>query len=98
MLVVALIASVSIVQADIARAWRLLLFLPFAAAAFGAYQGLFRTCPGLVSKCMRESSCGAEEPIRRSDELDIARRDARRVMQGTILTALAATTLVLLIP
>lgn len=98
MLVVALVLSVALVQADVARWWRLSLFVPFAMAAFGAWQGLFRTCPGLVSKGMRESSCGMEEPIRRSDELDLSRRDARRVLQGTLVTALAATTVVCLIP
>lgn len=98
MLLVALGAAVALVQTDVARGWRMVLFVPFFLAAFGAWQGLYRTCPGMVNRGMREDERGDAEPIRRADDLRGVRRDAYKVLGGTVVTALAATLLVLLVP
>ena len=40
---IALMIAVTLVHTGVHPAWRLLLFLPFWAAAQGFYQGLYRT-------------------------------------------------------
>ncbi|MEL7368024.1 MAG: hypothetical protein AAFN74_03860 [Myxococcota bacterium] len=99
MLGVSLLATVLLVQADFHRAWRAVLFLPFFMAAFGAWQGLFRTCPGLAMKGVRESACGGcDERIGHAKELVVARHLARQVLLGAIVTAVFSTFVVVLIP
>lgn len=98
MLAIALLGTVGLVQADLHRAWRLLLFLPFFMAAFGAWQGLFRTCPGLAFKGLRETATGHEAKVKRKAELVAAQRAARQVLIGAIATALVSTSVVFFLP
>lgn len=97
MLAVSLVLSVAVVQADLATPWRLGLFVPFFFAAFGAWQGLYRTCPGLVHQGCRET-CSGPSKVADPSQLKAARRLAARVVGGSLVTALMATTLVVLLP
>lgn len=98
MLAMALALSVVLVRADIDRLWRLALAVPFFFSAMGAFQGLYRTCPGMVMKGARELPAGREERVADPEELAASRRLAFRVTLASAGTALAATGLVMLIP
>jgi hypothetical protein len=97
-LTVALGAAVLVVQADLPRLWRALLFVPFFFAAFGAWQGLYRTCPGMVMKGARETQEGDEVRVADPEQTRGARRLAARVMLGSVVTAACATALVAVLP
>lgn len=97
MLAVSLGLSVALVQADVGRVWRLALFVPFFFAAFGAWQGLYRTCPGLVMEGLRET-CDGPAKMADPSQLGAARKLAWRVILGALAAAGLATALVTLIP
>ena len=98
MLGIALLGTVALVQTDLHRAWRLALFLPFFMSAFGAWQGLFRTCPGLAMKGMRENASGQEERMGRAPEIEATRRTGQQVFSGAMVTAVFSTAVVMMIP
>ncbi|MEM7674619.1 MAG: hypothetical protein AAF449_01310 [Myxococcota bacterium] len=99
MLGISLLATMLLVQADLHRAWRATLFFPFFMAAFGAWQGLFRICPGMAMKGVRESACGGcDERVGHAKELKVARKLGRQVMWGSVATAIVSTSIVVLIP
>ena len=98
MLFVALGAAILLVQADAPRIWRLGLFFPFGMAAFGAWQGLYRVCPGMTSKGVKEDELGNEQRMVRPEEIQRAKCLSRRVLSASLLTALSATALVFFLP
>ena len=98
MLGLSLLGTVLIVQSGLHWAWRILLFMPFFMAAFGAWQGLFRICPGLAFKGVRENAAGGEDRIGRQRDLVQARRMARLVLGGATATAMLSTAVVTFIP
>lgn len=97
-LVVALAISVWLVSAGVDRGWRLLLFFPFFLAATGAWQGLYRTCPGHAAKGVREREHGQTTRVVAPDEVVASRCLARRVLWGSVLTSVCATMLVVVLP
>ena len=98
MLAIALVGTIAMVQGGLHRGWRLLLFLPFFMASSGAWQGLFRTCPGHAFKGVRENAAGGEDRVARRDELQAARHLARLVLFGSAATALVLTAIVMMVP
>ncbi|MCA9553415.1 MAG: hypothetical protein KC933_25485 [Myxococcales bacterium] len=97
-LTVALGAAVAVMEADLARPWRVVLFVPFFFAAFGAWQGLYRTCPGLVMRGTRETQEGDEVRVADPEQTRAARRLATKVMLGSVATAACATALLVALP
>lgn len=93
-----LVASVIIVKADVHRGWRAALFVPFFMAAFGAWQGLYRVCPDLAFRGVREDRTGAEDPIGRPQERASVRCIARRVLLISTLTAGLLTAVLIAVP
>lgn len=82
---------------DAPRLWRASLFLPFFLTLFGATQALYRTCPSLAARGVREV-CGAEEPVARASERSRSLALGRRVLWLSTLGALAATSVFVLVP
>lgn len=68
------------------------LFIPFFIAAYGAFQGLFRTCTYAASQDVRVTD-GGEEKLLETRDRERIRRDGRAVMVGSLLTASMATLL-----
>ncbi len=95
---IALLSTIWVVQSDVHRMWRLLLFLPFFMATLGAWQGLYRICPAMAMKGVREGVGGCEERIGRPQEREASRRIARLVLAGSVGTALFSTIVVLFLP
>ena len=96
-LAVALVASVVLVEADVGRVWRALLFLPFYGAAYGAWQGLLRTCPTLARRGQREDH-GEYASIASPERVAAGRKMGRKVRLASLMSALVATSIVVLIP
>ncbi len=92
-----LLLAVYMIHAGVSPAVRGVLFVPFFAAAFGAYQGLFRTCTHAAKMGVRLTDQG-DEPMASPDDLKRSRRDSRKVLIGSIATALVATLVVAAIP
>lgn len=90
MLSVGLCLSVALSRPGLDPLWRLACFVPFFFGAFGAFQGLFRTCPVHVMKGSREQDSGVS-PVIRSEERGCARRLARRVWIYSFSVASLAT-------
>lgn len=97
MLAVALALTVILVQADVARGWRLTLFVPFFFATLGAWQGLYRTCPGLA-RAGRCEARGEAVSVKDPERVRASRWLARRVLLGATAAALVATGLVASLP
>ena len=97
MLGIALAITVVLVQADVHRGWRAILFIPFFLAASGAWQGLFRTCPVMAMKGVRESS-GGETPVCWGRDASAAKSAGWMVIGGALATALFSTAVVMLLP
>jgi hypothetical protein len=96
-LLVGLSASVVLLDSGAPAAYRWLLFAPFFAAAFGAYQGLFRTCSFAARQGVRLTDHGQEE-VGSAEERARIRREGRNVLLGSIATAAAATAILVLLP
>jgi len=96
-LVVALALSVGLVESDAPPVLRAILFVPFFIAAFGAYQGLFRTCSFAARHGMCVTDQGAES-VGDAAERDRLRRDGRKVVLSSFATALVATATAFLLP
>lgn len=79
------------------RLWRLTLFVPFFLTLFGATQALYRTCPSLAARGVREV-CGAEEPVARASERSRSRSIGHRVLWLSVVGALIATAVFVLVP
>lgn len=90
--------TIFLVEADVARTWRLLLFFPFMFAAVGAIQGLYRTCPMHVNKRTRVCESGEVEPVVSQEEIRRSRRLAFRVLTASLVSAVSATALVFFLP
>jgi hypothetical protein len=87
---VAMVLAVVAVEAHAPR-WALYgLFFPFFFGAFGVFQGLLRTCPGLAIRGMRDAGDGPEmiaDPVeRRHTQLR-----AIRVLVSAVFAAAACT-------
>lgn len=89
-LAVALGAVLALEAFEAPRAWRLVLFLPFFFTLFGATQALYRTCPSLAARGVREV-CGSEEPVARASERQRSQQLGRRVLWLSVLGAALAT-------
>lgn len=87
-----LVLAVVMVQTGASSLARLGLFVPFFFGAFGALQGLFRTCNGAASKDVRITDDGEEKLLESSDRERI-RREGRMVVLGSFATAGMATLL-----
>lgn len=96
-LLVGLILSTVMLRSGVPAAGRLVLFFPFFAAAFGAYQGLFRTCNFAARHGLRIDDHGEEVVIDLAERARM-RGEARRVLLGSIATAATATLMVALLP
>lgn len=96
-LLVGLALSTVMLRSGAPAAARLILFIPFFGAAFGAYQGLFRTCTFAARHGMRIDDHG-EEAVVDPDERARMRREGHRVLLGSIATAATATLMVVLLP
>ncbi len=96
-LLVGLVLSTVMLRSGAPAAARLVLFIPFFAAAFGAYQGLFRTCTFAARQGMRIDDHGEEVVVDR-DERARMRSEGQRVLLGSIATAATATLMVALLP
>lgn len=96
-LAVALLASVVLVELGLPRLWRLTLFLPFFGAAFGAWQGLLRTCPILAHRGQREDH-GEYAAIADPERQSAGRRLGRTVRWASVASAAIATALIAAIP
>ncbi|HTE53440.1 MAG TPA: hypothetical protein VK698_21445 [Kofleriaceae bacterium] len=96
-LLVGLGLSVVMMQSGAPTAARWVLFFPFFSAAFGAYQGLYRTCSFAAHQGVRLADHG-EEVVVDPAERDRMRREGRRVLIGSLATAAAATAMVVLLP
>lgn len=82
---------------DAPRLWRLTLFVPFFLTLFGATQALYRTCPSLAARGVREV-CGSEEPVARASERQRSRQLGHRVLWLSTLGAAVATAVFALVP
>lgn len=82
--------AVVLVRSDLAPAWRWFCFIPFFLGSFGAFQGLFRTCPMHAMKGSREEETGVA-PVLRLDEQGCARKLARLVWMLSLSVATVAT-------
>jgi hypothetical protein len=96
-LLVGLSLAVVLLDSGAPALYRWLLFPPFFAAAFGAYQGLFRTCGFAARQGMRLTDHGEEE-VGDADERARMRREGRNVLLGSLATAAAATALLVFLP
>lgn len=96
-LAIGLALSVLMLRAGIGTPLRLLLFLPFFVAAFGAYQGLFRTCTAAARQGVRLSDHGEEVVVDAAERARMC-RDARKIMVSSLATAAAATAMMVLLP
>src|SRR5262245_16913631 len=96
-LLVGLSFCVVLLESGAPAVYRWSLFAPFFAAAFGAYQGLFRTCSFAARQGVRVTDQG-EEAVGDPGERARMRREGRRVLLGSVATAAAATALVALLP
>ncbi len=96
-LAIALVLSVLLRESGVAAIVRSVLFIPFFASAFGAYQGLFRTCTVAARQGVRVTDQG-EEVIADPAERSRRRVEGRRILLGSLATAAAATALVVLLP
>jgi hypothetical protein len=88
---VAMVLAVVAMEAKAPR-WALFaLFFPFFFGAFGVFQGLLRTCPGLALRGMRDTGDGPEkiaDPAeRRRTQLRAVRVLAAAVFTGAACTA-----------
>ena len=97
LLAVALVVAVVLVRLGVDRPWRLLTFIPFFMAAFGALQGLYRTCPFHSRQGTREAVGRAALP-QNERCIAMSKRLAGRVLGASMLSAAAATTVVYLLP
>lgn len=96
-LAVALGLVLALQALDAPRLSRLSLFLPFFLTLFGATQALYRTCPSLASRGVREV-CGAEEPVARASERTRSRAIGHRVLLLSAVGAAIATAIFVLVP
>lgn len=94
---VGLFLSVVLLESGLAAAYRGILFIPFFAAAFGAYQGLYRTCSFAARQGVRVTDQG-EEVVANPAELDRMRSEGRKIVLSSVATAVAATLIVVLLP
>ena len=96
-LAVGLGLSILMLRAGIGTPLRLMLFLPFFVAAFGAYQGLFRTCNMAAREGVRLTDHGEEVVVDAAERARMC-RDARKVLVSSLATAAAATAMMVLLP
>jgi hypothetical protein len=94
---VGLLASVLVVRLGVPTGLRAIVFVPFFVAAFGGYQGLYRTCTGAGEEGVRITDHG-KEPIVDPGERASSRREGRRVLGRAVLTAAVATLAIVLVP
>ncbi len=88
----ALLLAVVLVQLGVPTIARVGLFVPFFFGAYGAFQGLFRTCTYAASQNMLVTDAG-EEKLLESRDRERTKRDAKMVMLGSVVTASMATVL-----
>lgn len=88
----ALLLAVFLVQLGVPAVARVGLFVPFFLGAYGAFQGLFRTCTYAASQNMRVTDAGEEKLLENRDR-ERLKRDGKMVMVGSVLTASMATVL-----
>jgi hypothetical protein len=98
MVTVGLALACWLVQDGAPRWTRALCFVPFFMAAFGAMQGLLRTCPLHSMKRTREDDAGRTERVVTAEEQRSAQRLARFVWVGSAALAVAATVSIVIVP
>ena len=97
LLSIALVLCVVLRETGVAPVYRSVLFIPFFASAFGAYQGLFRTCTVAARQGVRVTDQG-EEVVADPAERGRMRAEGRKILLRSLATAAAATALVVLLP
>lgn len=79
--------SVVLLGVDVPRAYRAVVFIPFAAAGIGLFQVRYRTCVVFAARKVRDMDQG-EVPVTDAHELEQIMRQARLVyVQGLALAA-----------
>ena len=91
-----LVLAVAMLKLGASPSLRLLLTIPFFFGAFGLYQGLFRTCPGLAAQGLRDNGDGPT-PIVDRDELSRVRRTAMIIMMCALVSAALFTGLFMMV-
>ncbi len=87
---VAMVLAVVAMEEKAPRWMLFALFVPFFFGAFGVFQGLLRTCPGLALRGMRDTGDGPEK-IADAGERRRTQLRALRVVGGAIFTGAACT-------
>src|SRR5258708_1176329 len=95
--VVSLVILAVLVASGASRWWRLPLFLLFFGAGTGFFQWRDKTCVALTAKQSRKMG-DHEEKIEDPAELAQVRRQARKVQMETLLLAIPAIIIALLLP
>jgi hypothetical protein len=96
-LAIAVCVGVSLIAFNAPRPWRLLVFLPVWASAIGFFQVQAKTCVALAARGLKNMDSG-DEPITNPTELQQIRVQSRSVHIRSILTAVAAAALLMLLP
>jgi hypothetical protein len=96
MMALALLATVTLVELEVARVWRIAVVFLFLAAFLELIQGFTGTCVARAILGRRLTDQGTEE-IANPIELVRIRARARRVVAASVLSAVGATGLVLLL-
>ena len=92
--IVALVAVIVMQIKGTSRASTLILVIPIALAGIGFFQASAMTCVALCAVGKREADAG--DSILGLDELPVVRRQARRVIAKSIITALVLVAIVYL--
>lgn len=98
MLALGLALVVGFVRWGAAPSWRLIAFVPFFFAAFGALQGLLRICPMHSRQGTREVAGGVCLPRDDAAGQAAAKRMGRQIWTLSTVSAVFATIVVYLLP
>jgi hypothetical protein len=87
---VTLALAIGLAKAGAAQELRWLLAFPFFAAVMCVSQALYRTCPFMAAKGLRDGAEEGVEVIANPDELKLVRTRGRRVLLASLAIALTA--------
>lgn len=89
--------AIALVESSLPASWRTLAFIPFHLGGIFVFQAAYGTCPMHAMRGQRETALGVERVANPTDRR-LARRRALRVFSTATLSALVATSLLLLLP
>lgn len=90
--------AVLLSRAQVSSAWRLLTFIPFFFASFGALQALYRVCPAHSAQGTRETSSGLALPQTDKKVVEISKYMACKLTIISVIFAVTATLVVIVLP